>query len=72
MGIDPPIYTIEMYRALCEAIALSAKEVYYGDKRVVYRSLDEMLRIKGLMESELGLNKKRPSVRYGSFTKGLR
>lgn len=65
-------FTIDNYNALCEAIILGSKSVYYGDKRVEYRSLDEMLRIKGLMESELGLNKKRPSVRYGSFSKGIR
>lgn len=68
------LYTIEDYRALKVAIAQGAREVWYGDKRVAYRSLDEMLKILNLMESELGLNKcdKRRRVRYGSFSKGIR
>jgi hypothetical protein len=40
------MYTQEMYNALIEAIALGAREVWYGDKRVAYRTLDEMLRPK--------------------------
>lgn len=73
-NLTQPIYTIEMYQALIEAIATSARSVWYGDKRVEYRSLDEMLKIKDLMESELGLNKdkNRRRVRYGSFSKGIR
>lgn len=68
------LYTIEDYRALKVAIAQGAREVWYGDKRVAYRTLEEMLRILDMMESELGLNKckKRRSVRYGSFSKGIR
>lgn len=73
--IEPEnLYTIEGYRALKEAIAQGAREVWYGDKRVAYRTLDEMLKILDLMESELGLNKckNRRRIRYGSFSKGIR
>ena len=49
------MYTLEQYQKLCDAIALGAYEVQYGDKRVVYRSLDEMLRLKDSMERSLGV-----------------
>jgi hypothetical protein len=63
------MYTIEMYNALVEAIATGTKEVWYGDKRVAYRTLDEMLRIKGDMERYLGIAKQ-PKRMYGEFSKG--
>lgn len=49
------MYTIEMYNALCESIAQGVLRVEYADKKVDYRSLDEMLRIKSMMEQHLGL-----------------
>lgn len=65
------MYTIEQYNALCAAIADGTREVWYGDKRVAYRSLDEMLRIKNMMEQQLGLNQK-PTRVYAEFDKGLK
>lgn len=64
------MYTIEMYNALLEAIALGAREVWYGDQRVAYRTLDEMLRIKADMEAVLGISKA-PKRKYGEFSKGI-
>lgn len=68
------LYTIEDYRALKVAISQGAREVWYGDKRVAYRSLDEMLKILDLIANELGLNKdkNRRRVRYGCFSKGIK
>ena len=64
-------YTTEMYNELIKAISLGARQVWYGDKRVAYRSLDEMLRLKDSMEIDLGL--KKPQRRfYGDFTKGIK
>jgi hypothetical protein len=40
---------------LQEAIGTGALEVQYTDKRVKYRSLDEMMRLLTLMKRELGL-----------------
>lgn len=54
---------------LCAAIAQGATTVQYQDKRVTYRSLDEMLKIKQLMEQELGLKKKNGRV-YAEHSKG--
>lgn len=63
---------MQQYTALTAAIAQGVTEVTYGDKKVTYRSLTEMLRTKALMESELGLNKRKISKRFASFTKGLK
>jgi hypothetical protein len=43
----------------------------YGDKRIVYRNLNEMKTILSDMERELGLNKN-PKRKYPSFSKGLK
>lgn len=50
------IYTIEQYTALCQAIAEGALRVKYQDKEVEYRSLKDMMAIKSMMETDLGLN----------------
>ena len=64
------MYTMEMYNALVEAIATGAKEVWYGDKRVAYRSLAEMLQLKADMENYLGIKHREPKRIYTQFTKG--
>ena len=66
------MYTTAMYNALIEAIATGAREVWYGDKRVAYRTLDEMLRLKNDMEIALGVgvNAKIPRRIYAEFSKG--
>lgn len=48
-------YTLSDYQSLKEAIASGAREVWYGDKRVAYRTLAEMLATLEIMERELGL-----------------
>lgn len=67
-------YTQTELDALDRAIAQGALSVEYGDKKVTYRSLDDMLRTRQLMRDELGLNGATPANngrRYGSFSKGL-
>lgn len=64
-------FTIEQQAALKAAIAEGALMVRYADKSVTYRSLDEMLRILKLMETDLGLNANNDGGRrYTSFDKG--
>lgn len=53
-----------------EAIATGALEVEYGDKRVRYRSMAEMLQARELMARALGKRKK-SDRRYAEFHKGL-
>jgi hypothetical protein len=65
-------YTIDQYNVLTEAIAQGALKVKYADKEVEYRSLDDMIRIKNMMETELGLKKSVIKTKYAKFTTGLR
>lgn len=51
-------FTIEQYETLNAAIAQGALTVEYGDKKVQYRSLDEMIRIRNIIAQELGLTSK--------------
>jgi len=58
-----PTYTIEQYQALSAAIALGALEVEYADKKVKYRSLNEMLQIQNAMILDLGIGNNRSRIR---------
>ncbi len=56
--------------ALEQAIASGQLEVRIGDRKVVYRSLDEMTQIRAMMRSSLGLDadtdvKTRRYLEYG-------
>lgn len=67
------MFTIEMFNTLTAAIATGTYSVQYGNKMVTYKSLDEMLRIRGLMAAELGLlPSTKDSRTYGEFSKGLK
>jgi hypothetical protein len=63
-------YTIEQVQALEAAIAQGVLIVEYADKKVEYRSLDEMLRILSIMKDALGLNKN-GGRRYAVHSKGF-
>lgn len=62
-------YTQQQLDTLTDAIAQGALEVWYGDKKVVYRSLAEMRSIRDEMQSELGVSRNNKR-RFASFTKG--
>ncbi len=49
------VYTQDQYNKLMDAIGQGALLVKYADKEVQYRSLDDMLRIKAIMEADLGI-----------------
>ena len=50
-------YTNEQYQALCELIASGAQSVAYGDGRsMTSRPLADMLKLKSMMEKELGIS----------------
>jgi hypothetical protein len=68
-----PKWTQAHYDALKEAIALGALRVEYADKRIEYRSLDDMQRLLEEMATDLGLNAevKNRRRRIGNFTKGF-
>jgi len=66
----PPAFTVEQYQALAAAVAQGATTVKYGDKEVTYRSLDEMIRLMGMMEAQLGA-KVRPERRVADYHSGF-
>lgn len=67
MALDPT-----EKQALLDALEKSIYEgvlkVEYGDKKVEYRSLNEMIRIKEILKAELGQGRARRT--YASFSKG--
>lgn len=63
-------WTQEHLDALNAAIATGAREVWYGDKRVAYRDMNEMLTIKDMIIRELGLAPKKIRS-YPTYKKGL-
>lgn len=64
-------WTIEQYNALTEAIATGSLTVKYADKEVTYRSLNDMLRILGLMKTELFPSTTNTRRKLASYSKGL-
>ncbi|MDI3319982.1 phage head-tail joining protein [Pinibacter soli] len=64
-------FTNDQYNTLVEAIAQGALTVKYADKEVTYRSLEDMIRIKNLMEADLGMSSGGIKTTYASFSKGL-
>lgn len=63
-------FTLDNYNKLCAAIATGATEVQFSDRKVIYRSLKEMLQIKSIMEKSLGLSKSTSDI-YPKTSKGL-
>jgi collagenase-like PrtC family protease len=64
-------YTLEMLHSLEAAIATGARECYYGDKRVSYRSLDEMRSIANEMRTALGVQQQSGKTVYPEYYSGL-
>jgi len=62
-------FTQEQFDALSKAIAQGTLVVEYGDKKVTYRSLTEMLRIRSLIAGELGLTSGRGGRKVATFSK---
>jgi len=59
-------YTFEDLRRLELAIAEGVREVQYNDKKVVYRSMNDMLKAVEYMQNRLGL-KKSKGLNSGMF-----
>jgi len=68
IAFDTPAALAE---AMSAAIAQGALEVQYGDKKVTYRSLDDMIRILGIMGAALGVNISGSGRRVADFNNGL-
>ena len=50
------MFTQEQYDALLAAVATGTLEVQYSDKKVKYRSQEEMLSLLNLMANQLGID----------------
>lgn len=71
MSVPVTTYTLEQYTAISNAIAEGVLEVHYGDKKVIYRSLSDMLRIQSLMYAQLfPCNSGNDGRRYFGTSKG--
>lgn len=64
-------WTLAQLNALDEAIALGTTTVEYQGKKVTYRSLDEMLRVRDVIRRELGLAGGEGTRVKMKFDKGL-
>lgn len=66
-------FTSEQYTAICDAIANGILTVRYSDKTVTYRSLSEMIRIKSMMEKDMGVSVSDPfsRTRFTEYNKEL-
>lgn len=63
-------FTLQQLQALDDAIAQGVMQVTYGNKIVMYKSLDEMLRVRNLMARELGLTNEKGERKFAEFNKG--
>lgn len=70
------MFTQQQYEALVLSIAQGVLVVRYADKMTQYRSLEEMLKLKDLMEQELGINAEKDEANkrrvFMKHSKGLR
>jgi hypothetical protein len=64
--------TQEKLDALEDAISQGVLEVEYSDKRVKYRTLNEMIRIANRMKIELGIITPGSGRRVAEYKSGLR
>lgn len=65
-------FTQDQYDALKAAIAEGVLIVEYADKKVQYRTLDDMIRILALMGEELGIGPEGTMQRtYAVYNNGL-
>ncbi len=63
-------FTLIQLEALEKAIAEGVTRVKYENKEVEYRSLDEMMRLLQLMQSQLGIKPKAQRI-LAKHSKGL-
>ena len=70
--MEEVLFTVENLNTLNAAIAQGALRVRYSDKEVQYRSLSDMLALRRLMRTELGLIDPANTGRlYAKFNKGI-
>jgi hypothetical protein len=71
MAQNPFYFTEAGLKTITEAISTGTLSVYYGDKRVEYRSLNDMIRTRNMMLIALGHGKADSGRRYAEFDSGI-
>jgi hypothetical protein len=64
-------FTLGQLEAIDEAITSGSMSVSYNGKSVTYRSLDDMLRIRGIISRQLGLTTGRSNTLLAGHSKGI-
>ncbi len=64
-------YTQDQLNLLDAAIAQGALKVEFADKKVEYRSLEDMLTTRRLMAQELGLTTPNSGRKFAEYHSGL-
>lgn len=65
-------FTQSQLDALEASLSLGSTKVKYQDREVEYRSLDEMMRLRNLMRTEMGLSPGQIKKVNPYFDQGLR
>lgn len=60
-------FTLEQYEELVSAIAEGVASVSSNGRQVAYRNLTDMLKLKAVMEEQLGLGRGARARKYISF-----
>lgn len=60
-------FTVEQYEELVSAIAEGVTSVSSNGRQVSYRNLTDMLKLKAVMEEQLGLGRGRRVRKYLTF-----
>lgn len=66
-----PMFTLASLAAIEEAILSGATSVSYEGKSVTYRSLDDLLRLRGILQRALGVGVGRPSTLLAQHSRGV-
>lgn len=66
-----PEFTADNLARINKALASGALSVEYADKKVTYQTTTDLLRLRELIKSELGLHKGRNLRVYSDDRKGL-
>jgi len=71
MATYPFYYTEAGLKTITEAIQTGTLSVYYGDKRVEYRSLNDMIRTRNMILVALGYAVEGGGRNFAEFNKGV-
>ena len=65
------MWTKQNLEELENAIATGAEEVWFSDKRIKYRGLEDMLQVKAIIIEALGLAQQQERVIVPNLSRGI-